>query len=534
MTQVQSSEQESTRTQHSEINAINAASPAAMECEAPDTEWYPRESEVTLRAANNTNQQVLGSTQNYVSRKEREAFVQSKLSPRVQALLNQPFGKENLTQCFKSAAALRLALLPLLRSEFMSLQEWDALRIAYPIAGLLLDLVRDHEDVDFRPIRGLCHRNPDMDNKPIDDTWVQMATAAILHFDGDMAALVRWMGGTHVGAHRDTQKILNTINGIVDDGTFGHVRRLYTQGAPAFCNAESSEANFQAYLKYGNHSSVYDDVEKTRKTLTKVLNRGYCMLLDKRMVYFTLNCHVTPQGLIDLHHKTKDPRPIFDSSFRPHPWCYAINDWTSKTTEPPITFPEAWTTYLQWLYNLRISYPDREIYPGDDDVSGAYRHMKYHPNLVAMHTFMPLNYMAVATGATFGDCTSPSNWDPIAQARQQMARHLWKHPNIIHRAAPYMPNISLSSAPGKDIQNDFVKADADAKNCGVFHVNGTRMPPPYAHHVDDNMYADVAEHLTRTISASIVSLYEVLGYPSETAPSDIISPYGERAKKILV
>jgi hypothetical protein len=48
------------------------------------------------------------------------------------------------------------------------------------------------------------------------------------------------------------------------------------------------------------------------------------------------------------------------------------------------------------------------------------------------------------------------------------------------------------------------------------------------------MYADVAEHLTRTISASIVSLYEVLGYPSETAPSDIISPYGERAKKILV
>jgi hypothetical protein len=219
-----------------------------------------------------------------------------------------------------------------------------------------------------------------MDNKPIDDTWVQMAMAAILHFDGDMATLVRWMGGTHVGAHRDTQKILNTINGIVDDGTFGHVRRLYTQGAPAFCNAESSEANFQAYLKYGNHSSVYDDVEKTRKTLTKVLNRGYCMLLDKRMVYFTLNCHVTPQGLIDLHHKTKDPRPIFDSSFRPHPWCYAINDWTSKTNEPPITFPEAWTTYLQWLYNLRISYPDREIYPGDDDVSGAYRHMKYHPN----------------------------------------------------------------------------------------------------------------------------------------------------------
>jgi hypothetical protein len=47
------------------------------------------------------------------------------------------------------------------------------------------------------------------------------------------------------------------------------------------------------------------------------------------------------------------------------------------------------------------------------------------------------------------------------------------------------------------------------------------MPPPFAHHVDDNMYADVAEHLMRTISASVISLYEVLGYPSEVAPSTL-------------
>jgi hypothetical protein len=176
---------------------------------------------------------------------------------------------------------------------------------------------------------------------------------------------------------------------------------------------------------------------------------------------------------------------------------------------------------LQWIYNLRISYPDQEIYPGDDDVSGAYRHMKYHPNLVAMHTFIPLDYMAVATGATFGDCTSPSNWDPIAQARQQMARHLWSESDIVHRAAPFLPHINISKAPGKEIRDSLTRADADSKNCGIFRADGSRMLPPFAHHVDDNMYADVAEHLTRTISASVISLYEVLGYPSKVAPSTL-------------
>jgi hypothetical protein len=147
--------------------------------------------------------------------------------------------------------------------------------------------------------------------------------------------------------------------------------------------------------------------------------------------------------------------------------------------------------------------------------------MKYHPNLVAMHTFMPLEYMAVATGATFGDCTSPSNWDPIAQARKQMARHLWSECDIVHRAAPFLPRINISKAPGKEIRDSFTRADADSKNCGVFRADGSRMPPPFAHHVDDNMYADVAKHLTRTISASVISLYEVLGYPSEVAPSTL-------------
>jgi len=47
----------------------------------------------------------------------------------------------------------------------------------------------------------------------------------------------------------------------------------------------------------------------------------------------------------------------------------------------------AFSEFLVYLYNLRIPYPHREIFLGDDDVSSAFRQDKYHPDLVAMHCF---------------------------------------------------------------------------------------------------------------------------------------------------
>ena len=72
--------------------------------------------------------------------------------------------------------------------------------------------------------------------------------------------------------------------------------------------------------------------------------------------------------------------------------------------------------------NLRLSYPDEEIYLGDDDVSGAFRHVKYHPNVVGMHSCVIMNCLLLQTGQNFGDNTSPSNWEVIARTRQQLAQ----------------------------------------------------------------------------------------------------------------
>jgi hypothetical protein len=64
--------------------------------------------------------------------------------------------------------------------------------------------------------------------------------------------------------------------------------------------------------------------------------------MDPWLTFFIPNLHRTPLGMVDLNKPHKNPRPIFDSSFRPAPSAMAINDFTTKLSEPEIVFPLAW------------------------------------------------------------------------------------------------------------------------------------------------------------------------------------------------
>jgi hypothetical protein len=453
---------------------------------------------------------------NTASQREREAFVAT-LPTSVQLKLNQPFGKDNLVQCFKAETCFRHVLLPVYHSGFLTGQDWTQLATASPMAKTLLDLLAEHDSIDFRPIQGF---QADWKTATtIDGNRTRMATAALLHYQGDMASVVRWIGGPHVAAHRDVTASLAFLEGKIEPVTHNHLARLWRHGVPASCNAEASEANFQAYRAYGNHATMDEDPDMTYRTLLKENSRGYCLIFDSRMVHFTLNCHLTPNGLIDIGHPYKKPRQIFDCSNRPENWCSGINDWTNKHNEPPLHFGPSFLNALIWIYNMRISYPQAEIYPADDDISGAFRHGKYHPNVVAMHSCIVLGRMVCATGSTFGGNSSPGNFEPIADARKQLAKFLWHQADTVSLAQKYLPPLELAPPPTAVEIAQFVPAERDSQNLGVFDTHGKRLSPQFDHHVDDNLYADVGEHLLRAVSASVLALYYILGFPSPEVPN---------------
>jgi hypothetical protein len=145
----------------------------------------------------------------------------------------------------------------------------------------------------------------------------------------------------------------------------------------------------------------------------------------------------------------------------------------------------------------------------------AFRHIKYHPNMVAMHCFQALSTLFLSTGQTFGDNTSPQNWEPVAHARQQFAQYVWHQPTTLARVKPYMPSIQVAAQPPASVSNDFVQAVPDAIHNGARDATGQRHAPCFRHHVDDNLYANVAPHVDQAMGASVLSLYEILGFPDD-------------------
>ena len=436
------------------------------------------------------------------------------IDPRIGAKLDQPFGKDNLSQCFTSEASLRHVLLPLWWSGYLydDTLSWDALRAAYYPAQLLFDLLVELGDVDIRGIRGFPTGWES--ETEVNTNRVQMATAALLVFNGCVADLVRWIGGPHVNAHLDVPQIkADMAKYSLDPRVQQDVTRILETGIPQKCNATSTERNFEAFYRYGNHTTVLEEPAKTYKAMVKDNKRGYTLLLDQRAVLLLLHCHLTPQGVVDLNTPYKNPRPIFDSSFRPFVWCNAINDWTSKHTEPDLTFSTAELGFMIWLYNLRITYPDLEIYIMDDDICGAFRRMKYHPNCMSMHCSIQCGYLVINTGGTFGDNTSPSNFDPVALSRRLFAQALWvQSPQAGKDALKHLPPLEMTPTPSGTI---FEPVDPDSINQGVVNADGTRRPPTYDMHVDDALYADVAEYLTHTVGTSVAALFYALGRPDD-------------------
>jgi hypothetical protein len=71
---------------------------------------------------------------------------------------------------------------------------------------------------------------------------------------------------------------------------------------------------------------------------------------------------------------------------------------------------------LTGLFNLRISFPSIDIYPFDDDVTGAFHQPKYNPNVISAKAYIIDKYLFVQTGLTFGDCSSPPSFKPFARA----------------------------------------------------------------------------------------------------------------------
>lgn len=152
----------------------------------------------------------------------------------------------------------------------------------------------------------------------------------------------------------------------------------------------------------------------------------------------------------------------------------------------------------------------------DNDASRAFRHVKLHPDVAGARAFIIRNNLCVPLGSTFGSNVSPHNWEVIALSRTKLAEWLQMQPNIREIEEKHKDLLNLIQFPEDTFQpkDEHVQATPDSINKGVIE-NGIRLPTQHAMFVDDNLMADIWEHLRPALAASAEALFILLAFPEE-------------------
>ena len=171
------------------------------------------------------------------------------------------------------------------------------------------------------------------------------------------------------------------------------------------------------------------------------------------------------------------------------------------------TFSRVSQRHFNRICNLRITYPKKKILLWDDDVSGAFRWSKYHPNLAASFAFIFAGVLYIHTGHVFGGNTSANNFEPIDHARCLLAKQLSSNKSLIKKHWSILKNIKFERERSF---NTFSTAHSCSQNIGVIH-NGVVDPTEHNMFVDDSLIAEIDDHMLQAMSASIEALFLVTG-----------------------
>ena len=338
-----------------------------------------------------------------------------------------------------------------------------------------------------------------------------MLAACAIHYDLHLPSVVRYLSGEYTAEFRSASKIKELLESyncpkeIVDD-----MYRIFKVGCPNKLIGEGTRENFVDYWKYNNHSSIHNNVQKVMKVMNKEDRHSFLIPFPRILAWFAPNVMLTPQGLV-IKPPKKD-RLVWDGSFMIFYKSVCVNSMFNLKDEPTLAYGSAWQRHINRIWNLRISYPQEEIYLFDDDVKGAFRQVKYNPDVSSVFSFIISLYFFLPTGGTFGAVPSPSNFEPIARARTYLANLLSRKKALVKKHWDIIKLMKFSRK--SPTSTTYVQAVADEINIGVLDEQGNSRTV-YSMFVDDSLYAEVHKHMLVAIAASIEALFLLLGFPQD-------------------
>ena len=432
-------------------------------------------------------------------------------------LLKSKFGRPDKNHSFIVEPIFEHILIILLKIGYLETASLDNVKRAHPLFDHLAVTLDRTVQLDFSRIQSPMSNYDKQTEIPMGK--VMCITACALHYDLHIPSVLRYAGGNYTGEYRNVENIVSKLEGIVHQRDIDDLQRVFKVGAPTRMVAESTSKNFQDYFTYGNHASIAQDIEKVEKTMNKEERNSYVLPLPNWLARFIPNAFYTPNGLISKPGK-KD-RLVFDGSFTINWDSQPVNRMVDASTEPPVTYGSVLQEHIKRIWNLRISYPDTDIFLWDDDVAGCFRHIKHHPDVAAAFGLVINQKLYFYVGQTFGSVFSPANQEPVRRAREQLAKALFDDTSLVEKHRELLDTVRFDEQAPTGTR--FAQAWPCSKNQGAIDKNNVVSNTPIHTFVDDALMADIRRRITYAMAASIEALYVILGDPDESIRRNALS-----------
>ena len=422
------------------------------------------------------------------------------------------FGKPNILKSYTVVPTFSHTLLPVLKRDYLTASDLKNLFIAMPAAQFLHQKITDCKYMDFRALR---HPNFDWEAKTINSDRQLLREAALIHYDGWYPAIQLYCGWRNTGGQRRTQQILDAVRYVLCEETFTAFAAGFIDGVPNFLHAEVPS---EEYLNYKD-SAMLPNIKKApqlvEKQLLKEDSHDLSQLFDARLADFLPNTGIIPIGIATP--EDKKPRLYRHCSYKIKESSQPVNVIVNtKETEPEIRFSTTLMNHLRYIWRMRATYPKKHIMPWDDDVSGAFPQLVFHPDTARANCSLLLDRLVLCIALHFGGSFGPANWEPVSWARCELAVFLFKHCTYLQEMNKDVLTLIVIEPPTGRKTTKMTQANSDEYNPPLVKMDG-KFDIHYSMYVDDNLSACIYERplIRQMVAASIEALYLLLGYPGE-------------------
>lgn len=367
---------------------------------------------------------------------------------------------------------------------------------------------------------------PAPDDSAVNQARVLDMGAALLAFDFDYGNLLRWLGGAYTDAHRDWTQVFDDLSAAQDISPpvgyppvdYERCFRVCTEGVPLQGHYVSDYPSLQLRNQAPLSPDLVNEMAVIDEKLRKEEQLSYHNILPRFLWRFIPGLFLS---IFRVAYRWRDPKPrlcvdpstTLSRKDRGNANAQIPDPGVSPDENPAVYYGTALMRYLQWVWDLRISYPREDILQMTDDISAAFHRVLYHPDMAVVFSSVWRHYLVIPVGTIFGARNGPSFYMEKGEMRSHVAAN-HPHPELLPDTE-LASEIVLPPEPTPDERAGFEQAVADSKFRGILRAhtdNPERRQPAF---VDDSGNAHIRQHIRRCMNCSVASAYILFGFPNE-------------------